>query len=235
MVAIVGRGHGQGMIRVAIVDDHPAVLAGTRRLVAAEPDLLVAGAAPNPNALARQLDGVHPDVLILDHDLSRGAGLSQCRRVKSRPSPPAVIIYSAHATAALVVAARAAQADGVIDKNAPVAELLHAIRHVAEGGTVFPEVPYEAYRAAVSRLRDEDLPIFAMLLDREASASIAATLRCDPSEIGWRSQRIIGRLRPAAGRKALRPRHRRRRLLAEDEQAASASAAYRRGRRGQRA
>jgi hypothetical protein len=52
------------------------------------------------------------------------------------------------------------------------------------------------FEAAVARLDDEDLPVFAMLLDREPLDSIADAMRTDRAEIAWRAQRIIGRLRP---------------------------------------
>jgi two-component system response regulator DevR len=185
------------MICVAILDDHPAVLAGMRRLIEAEPDLYVAAAAPTAPELARRLGGVRPDVLVLDFDIARGDGLAHCRRIKNRPAPPAVVVYSAYASPGLALAARAAQADALVDKSAPVDALLTAIRLVAAGGTVIPEVPREAYEGAVSRIDDEDLPVLAMLLDREPVTAIADALRCDPSEVAWRAQRIVGRLRPS--------------------------------------
>lgn len=184
------------MLRIALLDDHPAVLTGLRRLMDSEPDLTVAAVAESAPELARELDGLRPDVLVLDHDLARDDGLSHCRRIKSRPGAPAVIIYSAYAGPALTLAARAAQADGVVDKAEPVAALLGAVRRVAAGEPVMPQVPRDVFEAAVGRLDDADLPVFAMLLDREPAASIAEALRVDEAEVGWRTQRIVGRLRP---------------------------------------
>ena len=187
------------MLRVALLDDHPAVLAGLRRLIDSEPDLTVAAAASSATKLARQLDGVRPDVVVLDHDLARHDGLSHCRRIKSRPQPPAVIIYSAYAGPALILAARAAQADGVVDKAAPVQALLAALRGVADGEIMMSAVPRDAFEAAVARLDDDDLPVFAMLLDGEPLDSIAQSLRADEAEICRRAQRIVGRLGPRLG------------------------------------
>ena len=184
------------MLRVALLDDHPAVLAGLRRLIHSEPDLTVAAVAPTAAELARELDGLRPDVLILDYDLARDDGLAHCRRIKSRPNPPAVIIYSAYAGPALTLAARAAQADGVIDKAAPVHSLLTALRRVANGQEVLPPVPRDAFESAVARLDDDDLPVFAMLLDREPLDSIADALRTERAEVTRRAQRIVRRLRP---------------------------------------
>jgi DNA-binding NarL/FixJ family response regulator len=184
------------MLRLALLDDHPAVLAGLRRLIDAEPDLHVAAVAANAAELARELDGLRPDVLILDYDLARDDGLAHCRRIKSRPNPPAVIIYSAYAGPALTLAARAAQADGVIDKAEPVTALLSAVRRAANGDVVMSPVPRDAFEAAVARLDDEDLPVFAMLLDREPLHSIAQALRVEQGEVNRRAMRIVGRLRP---------------------------------------
>ena len=184
------------MIQVALMDDHPAVLAGLRRLIDAEPNLRVVAAAPSAHELARRLGGLRPDVLVLDYDIARGEGVSHCRRVKDRPNAPRVVIYSAYVSPALVLAARVANADAVVDKAEPVATLLNAIRSVANGEPALPVVPHEAYEGAVGRLDDEDLPVFAMLLDGEPSAAIAHTLRTNPAEIAWRTQRILGRLAP---------------------------------------
>jgi len=60
---------------------------------------------------------------------------------------------------------------------------------------VMPPLHHEAYEALIARIDDEDLPILAMLLDGESLDAIAATLRIDRTEVGWRAQRIVGRLR----------------------------------------
>ena len=184
------------MIHLALLDDHPAVLVGLQRVIEHEPDLLIVGAAPTVHQLARQLDDQRADVLVVDHDVARSDGLSQCRRIKDRPQPPAVIIYSAFDKQTLALPARVAHADAVVDKTEPVSSLLAAIRSVARGETWLPPVPRVAYDAAAARLDSEDLPVFAMLLAGETVPAIANALRTETGEIAWRAQRIIGRLRP---------------------------------------
>ena len=44
------------MIRLALLDDHPAVLVGLQRVIEQEPDIVIVGAASSAPALARQLD-----------------------------------------------------------------------------------------------------------------------------------------------------------------------------------
>lgn len=188
--------HSTVMLRVAILDDHPAVLAGLRRFIEPQPDLTVMAAAPTPAELSHQLGGARVDVLVLDYDLTRSDGLAYCQRIKRRSRPPAVVIYSAYAGHALALAARAAGADGVVDKAEPVEHLLAAIRQAAAGELAMPAVPRDAYEAAVANLDGEDLPVLAMLLDGTPLDAIAHALRSDLVDVAWRAQRIVGRLCP---------------------------------------
>jgi DNA-binding NarL/FixJ family response regulator len=185
-----------GVLNLALLDDHPAVLAGLRRLIDPEPDLAVIAAARSADDLARRLDGGRVDVMVLDYDLTRGDGLSLCRRLKDRSEPPRVIVYSAYASPALALAARAAAADGVVDKSEPVSVLLAAIRAVARGESHFPTVPPDAYQAAATRLDDQDLPVLALLLDGEPQ-------RRDRRRVAHRPQR--DRLAPTADRRPAAP------------------------------
>ena len=187
------------MHRVALLDDHPAVLAGLRRLIDAEPDLEVVAAGLAVANVAQQLERTPADVLITDYDLGPDDGLAYCLRTKRRDDAPAVIIYSADSGPALTLAARAAGADAIVDKAEPVSRLLATIRAVVAGKRMLPAVPPHAFEAAVSRLEDEDLAVFAMLLDGESAAGIAQALREEEPAINRRAQRIVGRLRPVRG------------------------------------
>jgi DNA-binding NarL/FixJ family response regulator len=193
------------MLRIALLDDHPAIVAGLQRLIARESGLEVIASASEPVELARRLAGRRADVVVLDHDLAQSDGLATCAGIKGRPNPPAVVIYSAHTGSSVVIAARAAQADAVVDKAAPVHALIEAIRTVASGNTQFPVVTPDAFQIAVARLDDEDLPVFAMLLDRERPGAIAEALRIDEPEARRRVKRVVGRLRRRPRRVTGRP------------------------------
>jgi DNA-binding NarL/FixJ family response regulator len=184
------------MIRVALLDDHPPVLTGLQRLLEPARDMQVLAAADDHVALARELRGRRADVLIVDYDPARGDTLALCRRIKCRPAAPRVLIYTAYASPALAVAARAAQADALLDKSEPAIALLDAIRRIANGETVIPTVARADFEAAVAQLEDADLPVLAMLLDGAPLATIAAGLRADERDAARRTQTIVGRLRP---------------------------------------
>ena len=184
------------MTRVALLDDHPAVLAGLARLVETSGDLELVAAERDGRALLRRLDERRADVAVLDYDLERGDGLAVCQRLKERAHPPGVVMYSAYAGPTLAFAARTAGADAVVDKRADVRELLAAIRSVALGEPIPPTVPLDAREAAMSRLAPEDVPVAAMLLSGTSHQGIAEALGVERREVVRRTRRIVGRLRP---------------------------------------
>jgi DNA-binding NarL/FixJ family response regulator len=188
------------VIRVALLDDHPAVLAGLQRLIEAEPDLSLVAAADTDEALLRDPEHAHADVVVTDYDLSRGDGLSLCQRLKARTPAPAVVIYSAYAGPALALAGRIAGADAIVDKGAPVEELLAAIRRVIEGTKEMPELPNDLRQGAMARLDDEDIAVAAMLLAGTSHQGIADALRIDRCDVTRRARRILTRLRPNGAR-----------------------------------
>lgn len=186
------------MLRVAVLDDHPAVLAGLQRLLVSTPDLQPVAAVHSAQELLRQLDRSRPDVVVADYDLARGDGLSLCQALKERVMSPAVVIYSAYAGPGLAISARIAGADALVDKRSPANELLDAVRRAGAGQTDLPAASAEHQEAAIARLAPGDVPIAAMLLAGTSHQGIAETLATDRGDIVRRVRRIVGQLRPTA-------------------------------------
>ena len=183
------------MIRVAIVDDHPAVRLVLHAAIRSEPGLVPAGEATNGAGVPPMLYRTQPDVVLLDFNLPDTDGLTLCRQIKSEPLAPAVILYSAFADAAMTVPAFVAGADGILHKGGPARELYEAIRRVARGGDVMPPVAPPQFEAAGHALDPEDLPILGMLLDRTPAADIADTLRIEQAELRNRIERMLSCLK----------------------------------------
>jgi two-component system response regulator DevR len=184
------------MIRVALLDDHPAVLVGLASLLEHTPAIGVAAAARDEVALARALGTRRPDLLIVDYDPARADTLALCRRIKARAQPPRVLIYSAYASARLAIAARVVQADGMLGKGVPASELIAAIREIAGGGSVFPELSRDALVDAAAGVDESDHRVLMLRLDGEPVHAIAETLRTDEHDIGRRLDRLAARIRP---------------------------------------
>src|ERR671918_3031462 len=103
------------MIRVVIVDDHPALRAGLRTVLEAEPGIVVAGETDgDEERLWPLLNHVKPDLVLLDYHLPRGDGLQLCYRIKQQVPAPKVVIFSAYASPTLALPATLAHADGLL-------------------------------------------------------------------------------------------------------------------------
>jgi DNA-binding NarL/FixJ family response regulator len=182
-------------IRVVVVDDHAAVRAGLERLLSRAEGLEPVAAIGDDRRLEHVVAEHDVDVVVLDYDLERGDGLTACLRVRQRPRPPAVVIYSGYAGPGIALAAMAAGADALVGKADPVESLLESIRAAARGEATIESPPWELRDAAFSRLCAEDLAVLAMLLERVRTDDIAETLRIDRREALRRARRVIGMLR----------------------------------------
>jgi DNA-binding NarL/FixJ family response regulator len=191
----------QPVTRIAIVDPQPAVRAGLAMLLRTEPGLVPVGAANGVHDGVDLVGRLRPNVVLLEHHLPDGDGLSLTRRLKALARAPQVIIYTADPDGALVLLARVAGADGLVDKAAAPEELFDAIRVVARGEPALPPLEPHDLDAAAHRIDPEDLALLAMLVDGTPPGDVADTLRLDRRNVGRRIERLLGRLRagsPAA-------------------------------------
>lgn len=182
------------MIGVLVVDDHPAVRVGLVALLRREPGIVPVAAAQGMADALELAARSHPAVALVDYDLADGDGLTLCHELKSRPSPPGVLIYSAFARDGLSLAARAAGADGLLGKGAPPQELFDTIRALASGRLAPPSATHEELAIGGARLDGADLPILGMLIERAPPQDIAAVLGLTTEELDGRIRRIVARL-----------------------------------------
>jgi DNA-binding NarL/FixJ family response regulator len=184
--------------RIAIVDSQPAVRAGLTMLLRTEPGLVPVGAATGAEDGFELVDRLRPAVVLLEHHLVDGDGLTLCRRLKALPHAPRVILYTSDPDGDLVLLGRVACADGNVDNAAEPQELFEAIRIVARGGAALPPLEPEQLEYAAHRIDPEDLALLAMLVDGTPAADAADTLRLDRRKVGRRIERLLGRLRANA-------------------------------------
>jgi DNA-binding NarL/FixJ family response regulator len=160
-------------------------------MLAPEPDLEAVGFAGDEDELWPLLERTRPFVLVLDLHHPGRDGLALCLQVKRRPAAPRVVMYSASATADVLVPALIAGADAVVSKASSGAELLTAIRAVARGDHVSPSPPARAQAAAAARLAPADHAILAMRLAGHPPADIGETLGLPARKLADRTAAIV--------------------------------------------
>ena len=184
------------MVRVVVIDDHPALRAGLRTVLEAAPGIEFAGESTGDEEnLWPVLNRMRPDLLLLDYHLPRADGLQLCYRIKQTVPAPKVILYTAYASPALALAATLARADGMVAKGVPARDLFEAIRRVDAGERVLPAISFSAIRDAHERLEADDQAIVGMVLDGSTELEVAETLRRNPREIRNAVQRILSTMR----------------------------------------
>ena len=119
-------------MRILIVEDHPIVRAGLRRLVSSDPQIEICEATNGKEALSI-FKARRPDLVILDLNLPGVGGLEVIGRLKVEDAAVRILVLSVHDNALYVTRAMQAGATGYVSKSAPPDEILEAVKQVAAG------------------------------------------------------------------------------------------------------
>jgi len=126
-------------IRIVIVDDHPLLRSGIRRVLEAEQDLSVIGeASDGKEAVSRALE-LEPDIMLMDINLPEMNGLQATREVKSLRPTIGVIVLTAYHDESQVLHAIQAGASAYFPKDVTALELVTAVREVSQGNYVIDD------------------------------------------------------------------------------------------------
>ena len=162
------------MIRLAIIEDHPAIAEGLAALLRGELDVTVVGTAPDSVSADRLIQTQSPDVILCDIRL---AGTVDGLEVLARHTPgPAFIMLSAYSYPSYYVAAVEHGAKGYLSKMATIEQVLKAVRSVAAGGTAFPDDVRRAVRTALRPPTPREAQILALVAEGQANSEIAERL-----------------------------------------------------------
>lgn len=162
------------MIRLAIIEDHPAIADGLIALLSGEPDVTVVGSASDAASADRLIAATSPDVVLCDVRLAgSGDGLAVLAR---HTLGPAFIMLTAYVYPSYYVAATEGGAKGYISKMATIQQILAAVRTVAAGGTAFSREAQGAIRSAVRMPTPRELEILVLVADGLSNAEIAEQL-----------------------------------------------------------
>ena len=179
------------MIRLAIVEDHPALADGLATLIQGSEDVEVVGTAPDVTTAAALIDREAPDVVLCDIRLAHdGDGFELVGRYVPRPAFIMLTVawYPSYHARAVDLGAR-----GYLSKMASVDEILEAIRVVASGGTAYPS---DARRSAAEALRlptNRELDILRLVAEGLSNVEIAERLTLRVKTVESQLRRLFDR------------------------------------------
>ena len=166
-------------IRILIADDHSIVRDGLKRILAATPDLQVAGEAASGEAALALVKAHDYDIAMLDMSMPGLSGIDLIKRLKLEKPKLRILVLSMHGEKQYAARALKAGASGYLNKDSASELLLGTLRKIAAGGVHIGDT------AAVELLRSEKTPHEA-LSDREFEVMRLLVEGLGPTEIGER-------------------------------------------------
>lgn len=159
------------MISVAIVDDHEMVRTGFRLILGQQADVQVVGEAGDGESGLALLRSLAPHVALVDVHMPGISGIEVTERARRLKLPTRIIIVSMVGEAPFPKRLLEAGASGYVTKGCAAAELVRAVRQVADGRRhLAPEIAEAMALSALGPTRESP---FEALSSRELEVSLA--------------------------------------------------------------
>ena len=193
------------MIRVLIVDDQPLARAGFKAVLEATGAIEVVAEAANGEQAIDLTRRHRPDVVLMDVRMPGMDGIEATRRMPDQK----ILILTTFGLDDYIIEALRAGASGFLLKDAPVEELVRAVRTVAAGDAqLSPAVTKRLLQQVARRLPaavDRDAGPLAELTDRErevlrllavgmSNAEIAGALVVSEPTVKTHVSSVLGKL-----------------------------------------
>ena len=182
-------------LRILIVDDHPLVREGLKRLINDQPDMLVAGEAGDGHEALRFAKESLPDVALVDIWMPGLDGARVTQMITDACPQVKVIALTRHDDGGFVRKLLEAGATGYVLKQSALSELTRAVRAVAAGqqfvdasirGAVTPSLsgPARAEPAAApeTALSSQEQTVLRLVAAAYTLQEIATSLSIDMTE-----------------------------------------------------
>jgi two-component system response regulator NreC len=174
-------------IKILLCDDHTLFREGIKAILKDEPSIEIVGEAADGRQAVAQALRLHPDVVLMDIAMPDLSGFDATRRILQGNPKAKVMILTMYEEEEVINRCLAAGAAGYVLKDAPRAQLIHAIDLVNKGGQymssralkkVVKEYVKGGRGTAVGyeRLSDREREVLKLLADGLALKEVAVRL-----------------------------------------------------------
>jgi len=191
--------------RILMADDHSIVLAGLRKLV--ETDCEVVGTVEDGRALVEEAEKLQPDIILLDISMPLLNGLDAARRLRKVAPESKLIFLTMHATPVYAMEAFKSGASGYLIKRSAASELKQAIRAVMQGqqyltplitkdvltATLYPP-DAAARKRPFAMLTPRQREVLQLIAEGKGTKHIAALLHISVKTVEFHKFRIMDEL-----------------------------------------
>ncbi|MDX8033438.1 response regulator transcription factor [Lentzea sp. BCCO 10_0856] len=164
------------MIRVVLAEDQAMVRGAFAQLLDLQPDVTVVATAGNGDEALAVVAEHRPDVLLTDIEMPGRTGLDVAQELARRGDPTRILIITTFARSGYLRRAMDAGVAGYLLKDAPIADLVSALRRVHAGERVVaPELAMAAWDSA-DPLTPRERELLHEVTTGASNADIAARL-----------------------------------------------------------
>jgi DNA-binding NarL/FixJ family response regulator len=191
------------MTRVILCDDHALIRRGIRDTLVEQPDIEVVGEAGEYGELRSLMRSVSCDVLVLDISMPGRSGLDVLHALKEEGSPVRVLIVSMYPEDQYALRALRAGAFGYVNKGGDPAQIVAAVRMVAQGRKyvtaemaqmLVESLTAPAPELAHEKLSDRELQTLVMIASGKRLSDIAEELTLSPKTVSVYRARVLEKL-----------------------------------------
>ncbi|HBH39948.1 MAG TPA: DNA-binding response regulator [Curvibacter sp.] len=192
------------MIRVILCDDHAVVRRGIRDTLSEAVDIRVVGEAGSYSDVRELLRATPCDVLVLDLNLPGRGGLEVLASLKEAETPIRVLVVSMFPEDQYAIRCLRAGAQGYLNKAGNPAELIEAVRTIAQGRKyVTPSVAQmlvdnlatPTSEALHDSLSERELQTLLKIASGKRLSDIAEELMLSPKTVSVYRSRVLEKLK----------------------------------------
>jgi DNA-binding NarL/FixJ family response regulator len=183
-------------LRVLVVDDHPIVREGVRRILEAAPDMQVVGEASDGASAVALAARLLPDAAVVDVGLPDMSGLALVRLLKAQRSELTVVMLSMYDDAEYARESRAAGASAYVVKDSAATMLATELRRAAgvrlgdATHAVSGPTPWER----VAQLTPRECDVLRGIASGQTNKAIAAAHGISPRTVETHRERLMRKL-----------------------------------------
>jgi DNA-binding NarL/FixJ family response regulator len=189
------------MIRVVLVDDHPAVSAGITRLLEHAGSIRVVAEAVSAEEALDACRRESPDVVVTDLAMPGAGGFELIARLRQRDPRCRILVFSMHDGALPIRRALDAGALGFVTKASAPELLVQAVQAVHAGQRfVHPDLAgkaaavLESDRARLTQLTEREFSLFRLLAQGHSIAECALALNVSAKTVSNHQSQIRDKL-----------------------------------------
>ncbi|HEV8562967.1 MAG TPA: response regulator transcription factor [Actinophytocola sp.] len=187
-------GTRSGSIKVLLAEDLDLLRSALVSLLSEEEDIEVVAALKCNDKVTQVAMRLRPDVVVVDVDLPCTNGLSTVRELRRRLPETQIVALAAAKPAGLVQRLLAADVLGAVDKGAPAARLLEAIRGAAKGELVVDvNLAVAALAVEPNPLTPRELEVLRLAAEGASGPEIAEQLHLSPGTVRNYLSKVINK------------------------------------------